>query len=283
MNTVQESKPDTAAELEALRLERVALQARWIKAGQWAAHTQAALLPRPADLKPHFADSFVLQRPIHTIGGDFWWMAPASDGRVFLAVGDCSGIGTEGALLANATMSQLYRLASDMPEAGASRLMAELNRRFCAGLVCRVSGVAQCDLDALEIALVSYDPRKREMEFAGASRSIYYFLSGELKVQRGEHHPVGGTSWFRKDVSYAPHVIKFEPNDTFYLFTNGYAAQFGGVEDTKLGFLRFREVLIGVQSEIMQQQEEAIRRVLHDWQGERPPTDDLCIVGLRVR
>ena len=274
---------DTPVDLEALRQERVAQHARWIKAGQWAAHMQAALLPRPSDLVPFFDETFVLHRPIHTIGGDFWWMAPASDGRVFLAVGDCSGIGTEGALLANATMAQLQRLAIELPDVGAARLLGELNRRFCQGLVCRVSGVAQCDLDALEIALVSYDPRKRELEFAGASRSMYYFLSGELHVQRGDPQPVGGTSWFRKDVSYTPHLLKFEPQDTFYLFTNGYAAQFGGVEDTKLGFLRFREVLIGVQSERMAQQEEAIRRVLTDWQGEKPPTDDLCILGLRIR
>ncbi len=274
---------DPTLELDTLRQELVALRARWVKAGQWASHMQAALLPRASDLAPYFEETFVLHRPIHTIGGDFWWLAPASEGRVFLAVGDCSGVGTEGALLATATMAQLHRLAIELPEVGAARLLAELNRRFCQGLVCRVSGVAQCDLDALEIALVSYDPRKRELEFAGASRSIYCFLGGELHVQRGDHHPVGGTSWFRKDVSYTPHLIKFEPQDTFYLFTNGYAAQFGGVEDTKLGFLRFREVLTGVQSERMPQQEEAIRRVLTDWQGEKPSTDDLCILGLRIR
>ena len=70
--------------------------------------------------------------------------------------------------------------------------------------------------------------------------------------------------------------------DQIYLFSDGYADQFGGPQRAKFKYRAFRQLLLDHADEPHQKQLQALEETIIEWQGDNEQIDDMTVVGLKV-
>jgi serine phosphatase RsbU (regulator of sigma subunit) len=133
----------------------------------------------------------------------------------------------------------------------------------------------------MDIALCVWDKENGTMEFSGAFNPLYCFSEGRLTVIRGDRMPVG--TFVGEEVKhFTAHKVALKPGDMFYIFSDGFADQFGGSEGKKFKMRRFRDMLERVHTMPLDEQYEAIFSELRQWQGDHEQVDDIVILGVRI-
>jgi serine phosphatase RsbU (regulator of sigma subunit) len=94
-----------------------------------------------------------------------------------------------------------------------------------------------------------------------------------------DKQPIGKSD---NPVSFTSHDIPLQANTVFYLFTDGYADQFGGPNGKKLMSRTFRELLLVNSGLAMPDQKKNLDLTIETWKGNREQVDDILIIGLRV-
>ena len=84
------------------------------------------------------------------------------------------------------------------------------------------------------------------------------------------------------DKPFTNHLIKPEKGDRIYLFSDGYADQFGGPEEKKFKYSAFRDLLLRIHADPMEEQHRELERVLLDWMGKVEQVDDILVMGIRI-
>jgi serine phosphatase RsbU (regulator of sigma subunit) len=81
---------------------------------------------------------------------------------------------------------------------------------------------------------------------------------------------------------FTNHEITIEKKDLFYFFSDGYEDQFGGPDGKKFKTRRFRELLVEISSEPMQEQKDILEKRFEEWKGDQDQVDDIVVVGVRI-
>ena len=76
--------------------------------------------------------------------------------------------------------------------------------------------------------------------------------------------------------------IQLKPGDSFYMFTDGFADQFGGPHGKKFKTTPFIKMLESIQHLTMLQQKKHIEAVFDEWSLNVEQVDDVCVVGVRI-
>ncbi|MFQ5334916.1 MAG: PP2C family protein-serine/threonine phosphatase, partial [Flavobacteriales bacterium] len=132
-----------------------------------------------------------------------------------------------------------------------------------------------------DMALCALNVKEQKLQFAGANNPLYLVHNGQVKKIKSDKRPIG--AYVGND--YAPftnHEIEIEKGDAIYIFSDGYADQFGGDEDKKFKYRPFRELLLSVQGKPMKEQREILDSVIEEWKGEAEQNDDICVFGVRI-
>jgi serine phosphatase RsbU (regulator of sigma subunit) len=245
---------------------------------RYASRIQHAILPQLDKLSKFFNEYFILHQPKRHVSGDFYWITRNGSKKIF-AVGDCTGHGVSGALmhmLGNAYLSEIvarnnYKTASDILEQLREHIMSSLNQTG-------ESGEAQ---DGMDIALCIIDCEDNTLEYAGANNPVYIIRDKELTEFRGDRMPVGIHINYSKP--YTNHIINLESNDQIYLFSDGFADQFGGPKGKKFRYKQFKELLIENCHEPMNIQKEILNNVHDKWRGQLEQIDDILVFGLKIK
>ena len=103
--------------------------------------------------------------------------------------------------------------------------------------------------------------------------------SHQLLEIKGDKQPV---SIGEKMVPFTNHTIKLEPNDCIYLFSDGYADQFGGKLGKKFMSLNLKKLLLDFQSESMEKQNKIVESTFEKWKGQFEQIDDVCLLGFKI-
>lgn len=134
--------------------------------------------------------------------------------------------------------------------------------------------------DGMDMALCSYDPRNRVLEYAGANCPLYVVRDGDTLTFEPNKAAIGSNELGEKE--FLEHRIELREGDMVYAFSDGYADQFGGPKGKKFLYRRFRELLVEVSGHAPDRQ----RRMLHDafnaWRGAHEQVDDILVIGLRA-
>ena len=133
--------------------------------------------------------------------------------------------------------------------------------------------------DGMDIALCVVDPQKNELYYAGANCPLYMVRNGVLHQLKANKQPIGGFDTGRKP--YTEHTVKLESGDAIYIFSDGYADQFGGPKEKKFLYRRFRETIISIHQKEMDEQEEVLMDTLLKWKGANEQVDDILVIGAR--
>jgi serine phosphatase RsbU (regulator of sigma subunit)/tetratricopeptide (TPR) repeat protein len=244
----------------------------------YAKKIQDSILPPESLVKKILPDSFVLYIPKDVVSGDFYWMEQKDGKSVFAAV-DCTGHGVPGALMSVVGFNLLNQAVNEMGITKPSDILHHLD--YGVNKLLRQSDGGDSVKDGMDLALCTLDPQTRKLQYAGVFNPAYIIHKGELLQLKPDKYPIGiNTDGVTDD--YTNHEHQLEAGDMIYLFSDGYADQFGGPNGKKFMYRRFRDLLLGIHEFSTAEQKEKLAENFHDWRGVHEQVDDIIVIGVRV-
>ncbi len=241
-----------------------------------AQRIQQALLPRPEVLDRAFLQHFILYQPRELVSGDMYWCQQVGSKHVFAAV-DCTGHGVPGAFMTMIAHSLLSQIVVDRGVIDPGAILAELHK----GIRRALKQDRNDSRDGLDIALCVIDPSQKSLGYAGANLPLAYLHRGQLAELKPDKYAVGGVQ-HELVRTYAKSYLLYDPDYTFYLFSDGVYHQFGGEQRRKLSIGRFYQLLQQTHHEALAEQRPALMRELKTWQGSMRQLDDWMVIGFRL-
>ncbi len=202
---------------------------------KYAKRLQDAILPTNEFIEKNLANSFVLYKPKDIVSGDFYWMAEKNN-KVYFAAVDCTGHGVPGAIV------------SIVGHNGLSRALKEFDLHSPAEILDKLNDLVEETFhqlkDGMDIALCVLDKKTGVLEYSGANNPLYIIRKKEpnnIEIIKADKQPIGS---FAERKPFTNHKIKLEKEDVVYIFSDGFADQFGGDKGKKFKYAQFRQVLI---------------------------------------
>ncbi len=247
----------------------------------YARTIQEAVLPDQNRFAETFADHFVLFQPRDIVSGDFYWLDRRKD-HVIFAVVDCTGHGVPGGFMSMMGNDYLTQIVTDSDVNSPAEALGLLNDKIQKAL--RQTDDSDSK-DGMDMALCALNLRTLEMEYAGANNPVYIIRNGEIiELEPTRESIAGGRPITNKTFDLRKFQLK--ENDRLYLFTDGYADQFGGPSHKtggkKMGYRGFKEVLLTNHELPMAEQKKKLVKHFNQWRRDMKQIDDVCIIGVRV-
>ena len=243
----------------------------------YARQIQEAILPLKKEIEIAFPQSFVFFRPKEIVSGDFYWYNTKGN-KHYMAAVDCTGHGVPGALISILGYNSLNQAINEHNMVHPSDILNYLNKSV--GSVFNHSERSTVR-DGMDISLCCVDYTTMTLEYAGAFNPLYYFSNGVFKKIKGNRFPIG--SFQGEELKeFANHEINIKPGDVFYIFTDGFADQFGGPKEKKFKQRQFVELLLESYDTPMHNQESLLRKTILDWQANNEQVDDMLVIGFRI-
>ncbi len=274
----QKEEIETQLEMATQQRDTISVQNEQILDSiRYAERIQSAILPPDKTLSKSLADHFILFKPRDIVSGDYYWTSH-KDGKLLIAVADCTGHGVPGALLSVMGISSLNEIVSRSETLNAARILEELRTYIVRSL--HQTGTRYEARDGIEIALCIIDPDKLTLEFSGANRPLYLVRDKEVIQYRGNRMPIG--LYEQKLAPFTKHSISLQKNDAVYLFSDGYVDQLGGPKRKTFRVINFRKLLTQIQDRPMEEQKQILLEEHHSWKGETEQIDDILVLGFRL-
>jgi phosphoserine phosphatase RsbU/P len=254
---------------------------------RYAKRLQEAMLA-PKNLMYSFFNEnyFILYNPRDIVCGDFYWAKEItttplnghSKSYFLLAVADCTGHGVPGAFMSVLGSSFLNQSSIEKNINTPAEALDYLNQQIVSTLN---HGHRDEEIrDGMDIALIALDLENKQLAYAGANNAIYIVRNNELTTLKADKQAIGNVN--SKLVPFTNNEFQLQEGDCIYLFTDGYADQFGGPKGKKLMRKQFEETLIQNSSKAMLIQKEELEATFNNWKGALNQVDDVCVVGVRI-
>lgn len=266
--------------IELLKQEVEARHKEVMDSISYATRIQATMLPPLSMVKKYLSNSFILYLPKDIVAGDFYWMETSEkDDNLFFAICDCTGHGVPGAMVSVVCHNVLNRAVREFAMQQPAQILDKTTE-----LVVQAFSLNNADndeiKDGMDASLCALNTKTLELQWAGANNSLWIIKpNGELIEYKADKQTIGRT---QNLVPFTNHSIQLEKGDTLYLFTDGYADQFGGELNKKFQRKALKELLISIHTHSMEQQGEIILNTFEAWRGKNEQTDDVCVMGVRV-
>ena len=245
---------------------------------RYASLIQRATLPAKEYTDRILPEHFIHYKPRDIVSGDFYWINKQDD-YIIVAAADCTGHGVPGAIVSMLGISTLAKIAGRMKIPQADQILNELREEIIHLL--NPVGHEETRKDGMDIALVIIDTIKREIEFSGAYNPLYLIRDKELIEKKANRMPVGIYAQ-KEDEPFTSTRFEYFPADTFYVFSDGYADQFGGQDGSKLKSKNFKNLLLEINKFNMEEQGRLLEIKHIEWRGEIDQIDDVLVVGVRL-
>lgn len=238
----------------------------------YAKRIQTAILPPKGLLNKALKNHFVYYKPKDVVAGDFYWLE-SDVGVEFFAAADCTGHGVPGAMVSVVCNNALNRSVREFGLTIPGKILDKTRE-----IIIEEFEKAEEDVkDGMDICLCA--KRGMSLQFAGAHNSLWLFRKGELIEYKGDKQPVGK---FAACSEFTTHTIALEPDDTFYILTDGFVDQFGGEKGKKFKPKNLKELLFSIQDKPIQEHKQILDDAFEKWKGDLEQVDDVCVIGVRV-
>ena len=258
----------------------------------YAQRLQGAILPEMSILNKHY-ESFIYYQPKDIVSGDFYWLKEMGD-KIYFSVVDCTGHGVPGAFMSIIGYNSLNRIVEDFNVVKPGDILDELNIQ-----VNKVLGTQENKgltiRDGMDISICCINRETKILEYAGANNSLYLLRKSQnesldLETTMEEYGicfyeiksnkmPIGGGD---NTKNYQTHTIKLNKEDTIYLFSDGFADQFGGPKGKKFMYKNFKKLLLSIQKNSIENQLKELDKTMVKWKGELSQLDDICVMGVKI-
>jgi len=246
----------------------------------YAVRIQEALFPDDAKIRSLLLESFILFKPRDIVSGDFYFMEPIrmNDATVLsgFAVGDCTGHGVPGALMSMIGTSFLKQSLSERTVNSPAEALDYVSNKINDVFSHQEGEIIK---DGMDVAFCVLNTATLEMYFAGAGRPCIIVGENGLREIKGDNRPVG---YSETDKPFVNHKVQLSKGDCVYLFSDGYADQFGGPKGKKFKYKRLLDSLSSVSQLPMKEQKERLDKIFIEWKGNLEQVDDVLVIGIRV-
>ncbi len=251
----------------------------------YAKRIQKSILPPLTEVETALPNSFILFKPKDIVSGDFYWfyVSPSGGGGqrpgevILIAAADCTGHGVPGAFMSTIGSEKLNEAVAHSSDVGS--ILQHVN--LLMKKVLRQSSKEDSTRDGMDIALCAFNKEMTNFEYAGANRPLWMIRKGssEIEETKATKTAIGGLTDDKQ--VFTKHKIEIQKGDTLYLFSDGYADQFGS-NNKKLMTKKFKEVLLSIQHKPMNEQKDFLDSYIENWKGGMEQTDDILVIGIKI-
>lgn len=258
----------------------------------YAQRLQSAILPKRSEIEEFFPESFLIFKPKDLVSGDFYWFE-TYDETIYIAAADCTGHGVPGAMVSVVCSNALSRVLKEFGIVEPGKILSRTRE-----LVIETFGRSDEHVeDGMDISLCAIDKASGTVVFAGANNPLWIVRNNELLNESGgadkllngaTHHllefkgdkqPVGP---YPKMEDFTDRRIQIFEGDTLYLFSDGFADQFGGEAGKKFMTARLKKELLERCQNNLQIQEMNIQELFENWKGDQEQVDDVCMIAVKL-
>lgn len=244
----------------------------------YAKRIQEAILPTHETISKNIPDNFILYKPKDVVAGDFYWIQDVENGFVFAAA-DCTGHGVPGAMVSVVCYNALNRAVREFG-LGSPNHILDKTREIVLETFQQNSAQVNDGMDASLVFISKADSQGcRRILFSGANNSLTIVRKNEMIELEGDKQPVGN---YKDAKPFAVKEFTCHPGDIIYLFTDGYADQFGGPKGKKLKSKVLKEILLNISGEKLAVQRQKLIQFLDEWKGDLEQLDDISVFGFKV-
>jgi PAS domain S-box-containing protein len=243
----------------------------------YALRIQQALLPDKKEITRALPECCIVYKPKDIVSGDFYYFSRYTDHTIYLAAADSTGHGVPGGFMSMLGSEKLHDAVQKGGNPG--EVLSLLNRSIKHSL--RRTEGERTILDGFDVALVLLDTHTNVLRFAGAHRPAWIIRkdSAEIEELKATKSAIGG--WTDEFQLFETHQVQLNKGDTFYLFTDGFADQFGHT-GKRMMVKNFKKLLLSIQQKDLQEQERLLEEHLRNWMLEEEQTDDILVIGIRI-
>ena len=284
LKQAEEKIESQKAEIEAQRdmaieqLSEISLQKQEIiDSIIYAKRIQNAIFPSEENLQKIFPDNFVLYLPRDIVSGDFFWIAKKGKFKI-IAVADCTGHGVPGAFMSIIGITFLNEIVNSLSILKANEILNKLRKNVIISL--QQTGKEGEARDGMDINLVIIDEETKSIQYAGANNSLFLIRNNILHEYKADKMPI--SIHRRASESFVNNEIPYSKGDQIYLFTDGFADQFGGIKEKKYKIHNLKNLLLDVNKNDLNIQKTMISNSFKEWKGRLEQVDDVLIMGIKL-
>ncbi len=242
----------------------------------YAQRIQEALLPSEEYFRSHFTDSFIFFKPKDIVSGDFFWIGEKGD-KVFVVAADCTGHGVPGALMSMIGLEIIEKTINDDNIELPSQILDVLNKGL-EKTFSREKNIGTIIRDGMDIGLCVIDKKKRKLVYSGSFFPLYLIRNDSIIEIKGDKVIIGMNP---DRIPYNDNEIDLKEDDILYIFSDGYVDQFGGTENKKFMYRRFRYLLLTIHHFPLNDQKAILDENIKTWTGKNEQVDDIMVIGFR--
>lgn len=264
---------------------------------EYSKRIQRSVFIEKEKLKQFAPESFIFFKPREIVSGDFYWFTnfeikndlkstggysyKAGTNLLVVAAADCTGHGVPGAFMSIIGNSLLNNTIGHPEVNSAAGALDYLNVELKKSLNRNKDEIPL--RDGMDIALCCIDLKGSRLEYAGANNPLYIVRNKQLIEIKANKQPITASP-DSESKPFTNNLFELQKGDAIYLFTDGYADQFGGetVRGKKFLYKRFQEVLINMSDKGMEEQKKYLYDSFENWKGKHPQTDDVLVIGIKV-
>ena len=265
----------------------------------YAKRIQAAVMPDNKILSKIFKEYFIFSIPKNVMSGDFFWILNNQNNTI-ITVADCTGHGVPGAFMSMLGVSFLREIIERNKITEPNEILDKLRNKIIVEL--KQKGIPGEQQDGMDMAVITINHKSKKMQYSGANNPIYIIKNKPLKHTndkiilfdntnhktknskllyeiKPDKMPIG---IYIKMENFSKIEIELQENDQIYLFTDGFADQFGGENNKKFKYKPFKQLLLQNAEKPMHEQKQIIEKTFINWKNENEQIDDVTIVGIKI-
>lgn len=250
---------------------------------KYAKRIQEAILPSAEMMDKYIPEYFVLYRPKDIVSGDFYWALPIQENgkeSILFAAVDCTGHGVPGAFVSIVGFNGLNRSVKEFNNTQPAKILDQLTLLVEETFKQKGSNNIKDGMDITLCKLTYNNSNQATLEFAAANNPFWIFKAdGTWQEIKADKQPIGS---FDNRKPFTNHTLELQKGDTFYIFSDGYADQFGGDKGKKYKYSKMKDFFTEIQPKNLQQQHQTLNHEFESWMGEHEQLDDVCIIGVRI-
>jgi PAS domain S-box-containing protein len=243
---------------------------------RYAKRIQQNILQSHEYITKIFKEHFVYYKPKDLVSGDFYFFHEDETNKYAIAV-DCTGHGVPGAMMSMVANSIIKEVLLNKKIKAPSQILYELDKELFKSINSYTNEISN---DGMDAAIVCLNKKTNRLHFAGAYRSLLIIRKQDVIEFKANRYPLG----FYCDIEkiFEEQVILLEPGDELFLFSDGYADQFGGEENKKFNKRNLKELLKTIADMPMDEQEGFLDYALSNWKQDQEQTDDVLVIGIKI-
>lgn len=247
---------------------------------EYAKRIQQAILPSNKDIQSILPNAFILYIPKDIVSGDFYWLYQVNQPlSTIVAAIDCTGHGVPGALMSMIGNNLLNQIIIEKNISSPECILNELNKGVQTALKQGHSDIITND--GMDASIVQIFPNNLIL-WSGAYRPLIIIKKNkELIKLEGNKYPIGGIQ-LNEQRNFQLQQLQLEKDDTLYLFSDGYADQFGGDKGKKMMMKKFTEILLEIHHLPIQEQKTYLENFFYKWKADYEQVDDVLVIGIKI-